>query len=90
MPLDLDGMDKAELLKVQWQVGDKPSLDTAIKVETYPQHVSLSGVRTLSDGNAVKETVQATNGRLTRPITSFTTVLRDCLTAARLMATESP
>jgi hypothetical protein len=60
-------MAKAELLEIQWQVGDKPSLGTAINAETHQQHPSFAGVRRLSGGNAVKETVHATNGRLTHP-----------------------
>jgi len=35
-------MDKAKLPEVQWQVGDKGSLDTAAKVE--PQHQHLARV----------------------------------------------
>jgi len=36
---DLGEMGKAELLEVQWQVGDQSSLDTAAEVEPERQHL---------------------------------------------------
>ena len=50
-PQDLGDMGKAELLEVQWQVGDKPSLDTTVKVKPCQQQFSHAEVRNLSCRN---------------------------------------
>jgi hypothetical protein len=39
-PQDLDDMGKAELLEVQWQVGDSPSPDNTIEVRLRQQHLT--------------------------------------------------